>query len=220
MIFDPLDRFNIKIGNNIYPTIMLNDDIQMASGLLENSYNDIPQITKTEYKTTDKNKKKLNNAIIELNKAKAEIVMKVTSDGKLAQVRLDGNAEDGTEFEVKADNIKLEGYTTVNGGFNIDLQGNMTANNGIFNGKINSSEGNIGGWVVDNNGLNNGKVSINKNGLANIYTAADLAIIQSHIMGNIVLSGKTLNHYDLNNDGVVDSLDYSILYNMIENSFN
>ena len=96
----------------------------------------------------------------------------------------------------------------------------MTANNGIFNGKINSSEGNIGGWVVDNNGLNNGKVSINKNGLANIYTAADLAIIQSHIMGNIVLSGKTLNHYDLNNDGVVDSLDYSILYNMIENSFN
>mgnify|MGYP004496372853 CR=1 FL=1 len=220
LIFDPLDRFNIKIGNNIYPTIMLNDDIQMASGLLENSYNDIPQITKTEYKTTDKNKKKLNNAIIELNKAKAEIVMKVTSDGKLAQVRLDGNAEDGTEFEVKADNIKLEGYTTVNGGFNIDLQGNMTANNGIFNGKINSSEGNIGGWVVDNNGLNNGKVSINKNGLANIYTAADLAIIQSHIMGNIVLSGKTLNHYDLNNDGVVDSLDYSILYNMIENSFN
>ncbi len=42
----------------------------------------------------------------------------------------------------KAKNIKLEGYTTINGGFSIDESGNMTANNGNFNGAVNA-QGNM-----------------------------------------------------------------------------
>lgn len=43
-------------------------------------------------------------------------------------------------FEVNADNIKLEGYTTINGGFGVDLEGNMFAKNGTFEGTISASE--------------------------------------------------------------------------------
>lgn len=47
-----------------------------------------------------------------------------------------------SEILLKAKNIKLEGYTTINGGFSIDENGNMTANNGNFNGAVNA-QGNM-----------------------------------------------------------------------------
>ena len=37
---------------------------------------------------------------------------------------------------IGADQIHLEGYTTVNSGFSIDGSGNMTAKNGTFSGTI------------------------------------------------------------------------------------
>jgi hypothetical protein len=47
-----------------------------------------------------------------------------------------------SNIKLKADNISLEGYTTINGGFSIDEDGNMTANNGNFNGAVNA-QGNM-----------------------------------------------------------------------------
>ena len=47
-----------------------------------------------------------------------------------------------SDILLRAKNIKLEGYTTINGGFSIDSQGNMTANNGNFNGAVNA-QGNM-----------------------------------------------------------------------------
>lgn len=47
-----------------------------------------------------------------------------------------------SNIKLKADNISLEGYTTINGGFSIDENGNMTANNGNFNGAVNA-QGNM-----------------------------------------------------------------------------
>lgn len=43
-----------------------------------------------------------------------------------------------SDILLRAKNIKLEGYTTGNGGFAIDLNGNVSANNGSFNGEINA----------------------------------------------------------------------------------
>ena len=47
-----------------------------------------------------------------------------------------------SDILLKAKNILLEGYTTINGGFSIDENGNMTANNGNFNGAVNA-QGNM-----------------------------------------------------------------------------
>jgi len=47
-----------------------------------------------------------------------------------------------SDILLKAKNILLEGYTTINGGFSIDESGNMTANNGDFNGAVNA-QGNM-----------------------------------------------------------------------------
>lgn len=42
----------------------------------------------------------------------------------------------GEEVYIKSNSIKLEGYTTINGGFTVDEEGNMEANNGKFSGTI------------------------------------------------------------------------------------
>ena len=102
---------------------MLNDDTQIDTGIVEKCYADKPELNVSEYKPTNANENKLNNAVISLDKANAEIVMKVTGDGKLAQVRLDGNASDGSIVEIQADNINMKGVvnaindgtTTING---------------------------------------------------------------------------------------------------------
>lgn len=47
-----------------------------------------------------------------------------------------------SDIILKAKNIKLEGYTTGNGGFAIDLNGNVSANNGSFSGEVNA-QGNM-----------------------------------------------------------------------------
>ena len=73
-------------------------------------------------------------ALIKVNQANAEIVLKVNNNGKIVQAQLKTDANDGSEFNISADNIKLEGYTTINNGFSIDKNGNATMNNATING--------------------------------------------------------------------------------------
>lgn len=114
-------------------------------------------------------------------------------------------------------NIHLEGYTTINDGFSIDLEGNMTCNNANVNGVVNSTDGNIGGWTINNKGLTNGTVFLNSDGSSTIYTVADLIIIRGYIMEyeGFDLYGAMLQHYDINGDGVVNTQDYVLLQELI-----
>lgn len=130
LVFEPLDKFSIKINDNIYPTLLLNDDLNISTGIKEDCYVDKPKINVEEYNSTNKDKNKLNNALISIDKANAEIVLKVDSNGNISQVRLDGDADGGTLFQVKANNINLEGYTTINNGFSIAYDGSAILKGG------------------------------------------------------------------------------------------
>ena len=143
LILEPLDIFTFRHDGVDYKTIMLNDDIQLSQGLEENLYVEKPEETESEYITNDKNEKKLNNASISVDKANAEVILKADSNGRIVQARLDADADDGSVFEVKADNIKLEGITTINERFKIDNNGYMHAKAG----------GEIAGWKIRNDAL-------------------------------------------------------------------
>ena len=176
LIFEALDMFTFRHNGIDYKTIMLNDDIKLTQGLVETTFIEKPKETKNDYITTDKDKNKLNNAIISLDKANAEIVLKVDSNGKIAQVRLDGNADDGNIFEVKADNIKLEGYTTINKGFSVDIDGNAAMKNGKFNG---------GTIEIDDLGKNSSYSLL-------MYDSTNSTTTERNIIVNDILSGKTI----------------------------
>jgi hypothetical protein len=119
-------------------------------------------------------------------------------------------------------NLKLEGTVTKNNNFRVLEDGSIEAHNGYFSGKIEADSGDIGGWTINDKGLTNGKVVVNSDGSSTIYTVADLIIIRGYVMEytGFSLSPAMIQHYDLNGDGVVDSVDYVLLQNLIGISMN
>lgn len=109
----------------------------------------------------------------QINQTADKIVMKVDNNGNLVQVKLgvDPNDPSATEFKVDADNINLSSsdvFNLMSGGelnltgqnitikstnFNVDANGNLTCNNGVFNGTVNSTSGTIGAWDITDDGL-------------------------------------------------------------------
>ena len=105
----------------------------------------------------------------------------------------------------------------INNNFIVDSNGNLTAKgNASFTGTINSQVGNIGGWEIGLSGLYNSTVKIQNDGVTNIYTWADLAVIQMIIMNQVTLdSWDVIQHYDMNGDGQISSIDYVMLKNRL-----
>lgn len=101
---------------------------------------------------------------------------------------------------------------------------NLTAENGTFSGTVEASNilsseiksGTIGGWTVNESGLTNGTAKIDKNGVTNIYTWADLYIIRLIIMGTVTADSDMISHYDFNGDGSITSADYMNLKNRLK----
>lgn len=165
--------------------LMLNDEIDFSSGINEYIYADEPMSSVTNYKTSSPTDNSIKNAIITTNKNAGQIVLKANADGKIVQVALDADARNGTEFNVKADNINLEGYTTINNGFSVDLDGNATMNNATVNGgniELNGTETTTAKFKI-NNSTDDTKyteyrpnsIRMWNNGLANLQISNHLA---------------------------------------------
>ena len=136
LIYEPLDAIEITIGEDTYPSLVLNDEIKLTDGLEETMYAGRPKIAENDFIVITDEDKKINDAFIKIDKANGQIVLKATSDNKLVLAELNASPEEGSEFNVKADNINLEGYTTINGNFTIDDEGNMECNNATIKGDV------------------------------------------------------------------------------------
>lgn len=62
------DRYNVKIGDNTYSCVMLNDEIEVTQGLVENIHTDMPKETKTDYTKADKTDRKINQTYLIVDK--------------------------------------------------------------------------------------------------------------------------------------------------------
>ena len=92
-----------------------------------------------------------------------KIILAVDSDGKIVEVELGVDPENGSVFIVKADNIKLEGYTTINGGFKILPNGNVEGVNVKLSGEINATSGKVGGYSIQSDKLVGNDVVLESN---------------------------------------------------------
>lgn len=68
------DRYNVVIGENTYPCIMFNDEIDITQGLEEIIHTDMPEQSETDYKYASKDDRQINQAYIIAKKNEAEIV--------------------------------------------------------------------------------------------------------------------------------------------------
>jgi len=66
-----------------------------------------------------------------------QVVLKVDTNGNIAAVELDADPSNGTSIKLKADNISLEGYVSLNGNTKIRPDGTLEAVDGIFSGTLN-----------------------------------------------------------------------------------
>ena len=134
LFLEPFDCFTVSYKNTNYLLCSMHNDIRVSSGLSEEISYEFKEVDGVNEYTTSSSEDKTRDASIEIDKAKGQVVLKANADGNIVQVELDADADDGSEFNVKADNINLEGYTTINGNFKIDTNGNMECNNGTFTG--------------------------------------------------------------------------------------
>lgn len=149
------------------------DDITLqAPSIIKASveYNPITQEDKTK------------DALVSIDKANGQLVLKATSDGRLVQAELNANANDGSEFNVKADNINFESYNF-----------NLTSDNIVINSK---------NWNIESNGNMHSKASKVFN-----LTQNDLNTMRQIVLKQIATTDDYLDKYDINGNGVIDTND-------------
>ena len=227
-IFNQVKGFSYSSFKSEYsflPYLTLGDKIQFKNkeGQLVNSLilryeTDYDEITfeapsiinaSVEYNLPETAEKIAQRASIEINKANAEIVLKTNSDGKITQVRLDGNADDGTIIELNADQINLTADDILNliAGNEINLTSkNIAINSTNFkvdkDGKITSTSGKIGGYNIEKYQL------FAEMYAPHDYTLGDAETARKIASGVITPTAEQIAYYDIDGDGVVTFEDY------------
>lgn len=179
---EPFDCFTATYKNTNYLLCSFHNDIHVSSGVSEEisyefkEYDDV-----SEYEvSSDKNK--LADAKIEIDKANGQIVLKANSDGNLVQVELNADANEGSEFNVKADNINFEGTN-----FNLTSE----------NIKIHSDYLDID---------NKGNITIYIKPKYN-YTQNDITRIINILNETITPTEEDYDKYDFDNSGTITTFD-------------
>lgn len=213
-------------------------NIIVLSNTQKKTYTQMQSEASNEYKketSTMLSEAQRNASEIIKSANEGNIYIKYGEDGKAEELCIMDTDSPDTATKVWRWNMNGFGYSntgyngnyttamTMDGGIVADfIKGGsitgQTINGGTINGTtINSNVGNIGGWTLSNDGFNNGAVKIDKNGASTLYTVADIASIQLHILGivNIPTNSALFRHYDLNNDGSVDIADLIILRNQL-----
>lgn len=104
-----------------------------------------------------------------------------------AFVKKDENGRLESGVHIGADNIELEGVTTINGKFKVLEDGSIEAVNGKFSGEINADKGTIGGFTIGKENLTatSGALNVKPNGIEFRDAAGNLAYFgsESNITG-------------------------------------
>lgn len=142
---ESVDRYNLLFNGNLYATILMNNEINIDTGLIENISAEKPIESQTDIKhasTSDKNQRTANLIVDKkLAQITAEVKDKVGNDEVIASLNLaikDGQGVvefQGNQFIVKSDNL------------NIDRLGNVVMNNATLTS---------GQLILEDNGTKDG----------------------------------------------------------------
>ena len=150
-------------------------EINTAIGGVSTRVENLEDDTKTLFDITDKG-----------------VYIEVGSDGSSTLVDVNNNS-----FNISTENIKLEGYTTINGGFSVDLDGNMTANNGTFSGTIIAS-------TIKSDDTDNPQFSLTSDGVLR----ANNVYVKGEISGTIPDLDKLISesgYFIVNENGILEA---------------
>lgn len=115
--YDLCDRYTVKIGENNYSCVMLNDEIDVTQGLQELIHTDLPEKSETDYTKSDKTDRKINQTYLIVDKQNQEITALVSKtddlNTKTSQLRLDVDKIEGQISDVADITTTVEGTGTL-----------------------------------------------------------------------------------------------------------
>ena len=115
--YDLCDRYSVKIGNNTYSCVMLNDEVNITQGLEENIYTEMPKLTQTDYTKADKTDRKINQTYLIVDKQNQEITALASKtddlETKTSQLRLDVDKIEGQISDIADITNTVEGTGTL-----------------------------------------------------------------------------------------------------------
>lgn len=111
------DNYKLKVFDNIYNCILLNDELDITQGLVENIHTDMPMETETDYKKADKTDRRINQTSLIVDKQTQEITALVSKtdnlETKAAQLRLDVDTIEGQISDIADVTTTSEGVGTL-----------------------------------------------------------------------------------------------------------
>ena len=113
------DRYNVKIGDNTYSCVMLNDEIEITQGLVENIHTDMPEEAKTDYTKADKTDRRINETWIIVNKQKGNITSLTRKVETIETLQEDVYTKEQVNQLVQTAESGLINTFTISGGNNL-----------------------------------------------------------------------------------------------------
>lgn len=222
-----VEEGNYNVFMSTYPTAYI-----YVKAMIKNDYTDT---FATSYEVDSKITQTANEINFEVNK-------KVGNDEIISKIN-----QSAEQISIMANKIALEGITTINNGFNIDLEGNMICNNAELTGgeikssnyvantsgtKINLTDGSIDtkNFKVSSNGSINsvsgniGGFSLGEHQFVTTvskqynFTQTDVTKLRNYIMGTGTLTDAEKELYDVTGDGQLTAQDYGIMTDIINNT--
>lgn len=84
------DLYNVKVGENTYQCLMLNDEINVTTGIEELVHTDLPEKTETDYSKADKTDRRINQTYLVVDKQNQKIESVVSNvseqNNKISQI--------------------------------------------------------------------------------------------------------------------------------------
>ena len=73
LYYDVGDLYNVRIGENTYQCLMLNDEVNVTTGIEEIIHTDMPEKSETDYSKADKTDRKINQTYLIVDKQNQKI---------------------------------------------------------------------------------------------------------------------------------------------------
>ena len=114
LFFEVCDIFRLKLSENTYKVLCVNDEITIEDGISENLYCDKPEETETDYKCADTTDKRINKLYILANKQDGKITLLAENvseaETKIAQQEM--TSEEIRQSVSQLNTTMINDYTT------------------------------------------------------------------------------------------------------------
>lgn len=111
-ILELCDKYNVKVDDNIYSCIMLNDELNVTQGFDETIHTDKPDTSESDYKKADTTDRRINQAYLIVDKQNQEITALTSRTNNLATQVNNDKQELLNKFGDYATNSQVQSLTT------------------------------------------------------------------------------------------------------------